>query len=172
MCFEVQHKLPAELEHAARARSRIARAAVSLDCDWISQWQERALFGKCIHLPCSDLALAEDVEEPPERQEKRTPVTMEPVFYHNYPEMVYHDLLKAYKIRYVLDFTPGDGSCALASYKPGIVYLGAAFSETHKASLQTRLRAEVVQSMVTERDPIYNSKLAAALCSKEALPSL
>ena len=55
----------------------------------------------------------DDIEEPVERKAKRTPESVEPVFYHGYTAIVFQDILKSLQVRYCIDLTPGDGGRSL-----------------------------------------------------------
>ena len=65
---------------------------------------------------------------------KRTPESVEPVFYHGYPTVVYQDILEAHHVRYCIDLTPGDGAAALACYRLGIFYLGSRKHQSPEAA--------------------------------------
>ena len=91
---------------------------------WSLPWKfKRELFGKKA-LQNNGGQEGDDNIEELDPKPKRTPESVEPVFYHGYPTTVYQDTLKAHQVRYCIDLTPGDGAAALACYKLGIFYLG------------------------------------------------
>ena len=124
---------------------------------WRLQWKiKKELFGKRALVnggqdgddkPCEEL----------EAKPKRTPESVEPVFYHGYPAIVYQDILKALQVRYCIDLTPGDGAAALACDKLGIFYLGLTFTTTHTEQLSAKLEHELLQCMADENDDRLHS---------------
>ena len=115
---------------------------------------------------------ADDIEEPEERKAKRTPESVEPVFYHGCPPIVFQDILKSLQVRYCIDLTPGDGSAALACYKMGIVYLGLTFTTVHTEQLSARLEHEIMQSRANEADLLYSARLVGALAAAPQAESI
>ena len=107
----------------------------------------------------------DDSEElDPKPNLKRTPESVEPVFYHGYPTVVYQDILEAHQVRYCIDLTPGDGAAALACYKLGIFYLGLTLTTTHTEQLAAKLEHEVLQCMTNENDDrLYSVGLTQTL---------
>ena len=111
----------------------------------------------------------DDSEElDPKPNLKRTPESVEPVFYHGYPTVVYQDILEAHRVRYCIDLTPGDGAAALACYKLGIFYLGLTLTTTHTDQLAAKLEHEVLSCMTNENDDrLYSAALAQTLLDPE-----
>ena len=106
----------------------------------------------------------DDDSEELDPKPKRTPESVEPVFYHGYPTVVYQDILEAHQVRYCIDLTPGDGAAALACYKLGIFYLGLTLTTTHTEQLAAKLEHEVLQCMTNENDDrLYSFGLTQTL---------
>ena len=74
---------------------------------WRLPWRiKKELYGKALIMVGGQVQDADDIEEPEERKVKRTPETVEPVFYHGYPPIVFQDILKSLQVRYCIDLTP------------------------------------------------------------------
>ena len=130
---------------------------------------KRELFGKREPQNNGGQEGDDDIEElDPKPNLKQTPESVEPVFYHGYPTVVYQDILEAQRVRYCIDLTPGDGAAALACYKLGIFYLGLTLTTTHTDQLAARLEHEVLQCMTNENDDrLYSAALAQKLLDPE-----
>ena len=60
---------------------------------WRLQWKiKKELYGKALILVGGQVLDADDIEEPEERMVKRTPESVEPLFYHGHPPIVYQDI--------------------------------------------------------------------------------
>ena len=94
---------------------------------------------------------------------KRTDDTMEPVFFHALPYLIWEDLVLAMNFSSVIDLTCSDGMLALACLKNGLPYCGVPFTPFHTELLQARLAKLVTEACLTEGDPLYDASFAKAL---------
>ena len=137
---------------------------------WSLPWEfNRKLLGKKALQNNGGQEGDDDLEElDPKPNLKRTPESVEPVFYHGYPTVVYQDILEAHHVRYYINLTPGDGAAALACYKLGIFYLGLTLTTTHTDQLAAKLEHEILQCMTNENDEcLYSAALVQTLLHPE-----
>ena len=133
---------------------------------WSLPWKfKRELFGK--REPHFGGEEGGDKAEELDSNPNRNPESVEPVFYHGFPTIVYQDILQAHQVRYCIDLTPGDGAAALASYKLGIFYLGLTFTTTHTEQLSAKLKHEILQAMANENDDLHSAALVQTLLHPE-----
>ena len=102
----------------------------------------------------------DDVTEP---ALKRTDDTIEPVFFHPLPYLLWEDLALAMSWSAVIDLTASDCMLALACVKNGLPYCGVTFTSHHSELFNARLTKLVMEACVTEGDPLYDASFANAL---------
>ena len=95
----------------------------------------------------------EGEEGPGRGQTRKTPDTVEPVFWHGRPATLYQELLHSYRLGRVVDLTAGDGELALQCAKRRVPYVGFTLTSDHSAHLNSHLVQKLMESKLNEKDP-------------------
>ncbi len=77
------------------------------------------------------------------------------------PETLFKDLLSSYRVKAVIDLSPGQGEFAQACLSARVAYLAVCCTEAHCAGLEHRLTQYVMDKMALQGHPLYRQKAAA-----------
>ena len=87
--------------------------------------------------------------------------------YYNMPEELYENTCDALNIKDSIDFTPGDGTNAIAHIKACRKtpkgYVGICFTDFHKDSLWEHLCHRTLELFATPSDPLFHPQYAAGV---------
>ena len=131
---------------------------------WQLQWQEKKqVYGAKNLIPVGGRAVNDDIEEPMERRQPRTPETIEPVFFHSHPMALFEDICNAFELKAIIDLTPGDGNLAMWASRKNLVYTGLCMTEFHRKKLMQHLEKQIRAAMLNECDDLYEPRLHVIL---------
>ena len=109
-------------------------------------------------------------EDGPGRGVKRKDrTTIEPVFWHGRPSLLYDEILHSYRLDAIIDLSCGDGQLALTCARNRTPYFGFALTEKHATLLRDHLIEEILKGMVNEADPMFDPQLASIAQSAKKL---
>ncbi len=77
------------------------------------------------------------------------------------PETLFKDMLSSYRVKGVIDLSPGQGEFAQACLSSRVAYLAVCCTEAHCAGLEHRLTQYVMDKMAIQGHPMYRPQAAA-----------
>ena len=120
------------------------------------------LYGK-FRVACGGPTKGQGEDAPGRGTKRKTPSTVEPVFWHGRPGVVWAEILHSYRLGAVVDLTVGDGQLALQCARQRIPYFGFCLTAVHATKLCEHLIEEIMNGMLQESDPMFDPKLAALM---------
>ncbi len=127
----------------------------------VSKEDKKAAYGDAV-IPVGGAAadpddvVTDEIEDEWEGQDKV------PFTFWSYPKELGMALIHAFRVSSIVDFTPGDGSLAMAAMESKCQYMGFCFTEKHVLLLKQHLVKCVLASLQTEGNALYS-----AACAKQ-----
>ncbi len=92
----------------------------------------------------------EEEDAPGRGTKRKTPDTIEPVFWHARPQKLYQELMSSYRLGAIIDLAAGDGTLAMICAKQRTPYLGFTLTDVHAEFLKHRCAAALLESAFVE----------------------
>ena len=110
--------------------------------------------------PASAAADEADAPEPAKKQVRKSTNTVEPVFYHQWPRMLFEEFIYSFDLHGVIQLCAGSTDLAFASLTQRKPFWGIVMNETHKKLFLARLEKITWAAMQDEKYPaIYEAGL-------------
>ena len=91
--------------------------------------------------------------------------TVEPVFWHARPEVLYQEMLASYNLCSIIDCQAADGGLATLAATERVPYIGFCLTESHLKAVQEVIIGRVLKEMARPNSKVYESKLTEILGS-------
>ena len=82
------------------------------------------------------------------------------VFFHEWPEQFYAELIHSFCLNGVLDLTAGSGYAAMATIKAKKTYVGLCLSDAHKDLLEQWLQWLIFNEMQDSNSSLHDASLS------------
>lgn len=92
-----------------------------------------------------------------------SPDAQVPIAYHMLPSTVLTDLVDAWSVRHVLDFTPSPGDAMVKLVESGVSYFGLCASDKMRDYLMAKAEAAIAASIKTPGSLLFDRRLAGSV---------
>ena len=98
---------------------------------------------------------------------------VEPITFHALPTSLFSDIIKAYSVKHVIDFSPSPMHVGISCLKLGVSYCAFCATEHQQTFLQNQLFNDLKAEVVLKTSPLFNSRcLNAAAEERDVDPDM
>ncbi|CAE7232863.1 hsdFM [Symbiodinium sp. CCMP2592] len=138
----------------------------------LSVEEKLAIYGK-YRMAVGGRTPGEDPDQSAGRGCGKPRTTVEPVFWHGRPEIMYQEMVSSYGFTALIDCQAADGVLASLAATERLPYIGFCLTETHLKKLQEVVVFRVLKEMARPNSKVHESKLVETLgaASSSATPT-